>query len=159
MWARASRPCGRRQCLAGFREFDSQERYEKVHYARAIKTWIGRNSAPNFAREWVKPKKQPQIKSAPNSRELWDARTALPQVCSRRKIRRTPKPVNSTFVPISWHKQARSRKGAPDCSPGHSLGNHPRQDQTLARGERPSASLKPVAKACYPRNLHERDWR
>ncbi len=35
-------------------------------------------------------KNDPQIRSAPNSREFWDARTALPQVCSGRKIEPTP---------------------------------------------------------------------
>jgi hypothetical protein len=42
--------------------------------------------------------KTPQIRSAPNSRELWDARTALPQVCSRRTIRSASETVHSTFV-------------------------------------------------------------
>src|SRR6266404_1091742 len=45
-------------------------------------------------------KKPPQIRSAPNSRELLGARTALPQVCSRKRLRPTAKSVHSTFVLI-----------------------------------------------------------
>jgi hypothetical protein len=47
------------------------------------------------------PEKHPQkLRSAPNSCEFWDARTALPQVCSLRTIKPRAKTVNSTFVPI-----------------------------------------------------------
>ena len=48
----------------------------------------------------------PQIRSAPNSFEFWDARTALPQVCSLANLRFDPRDVNSTFVPSLWHERA-----------------------------------------------------
>jgi hypothetical protein len=41
--------------------------------------------------------KRLQIRSAPNSRELWDARTALPQVCSRKRYG----PPAKVYIPLS----------------------------------------------------------
>ena len=51
-----------------------------------------------------------KIRSAPNSRELWDARTALPQVCSRKRY----VPVARVYIPLSCQSHGTNRPyGAP----------------------------------------------
>ena len=102
---RASCKCGReppaRAGLARFRR-DSSMSDRARGRARSIQTAS-------------RAKNTPQIRSAPNSCELWDARTALPQVCSRKTIRSAHGNVHSTFVPIPWHEQAIWRSQSRIC--------------------------------------------
>jgi|SRR5215469_4259410 len=52
-------------------------------------------------------KKRPQkLRSALGLIESQDARTALPQNCSRAKVKRVPDSVNRTSVPRIWHQSA-----------------------------------------------------
>ena len=44
-----------------------------------------------------------KLRSVPNSRELWDARTALPRSLLTCRVRFRSRDVNSTFVLGVWH--------------------------------------------------------
>ena len=74
-------------------------------------------------------KKHSQIRSAPNSRELWDARTALPQVCSRKRYDR----LKNVYIPPSCQFCSTNR---PYAGP-RGMANH------RPRGRSPSPSKPP----------------
>jgi hypothetical protein len=73
-------------------------------HRESIKTGFRKASQENY----------PQIRSAPNSRELWDARTALPQVCSKRRY---GSPVKLYIPPSCQIRGTNGLSGSPETDP------------------------------------------
>ena len=67
-----------------------------------VTTWAG-SPMPTHG---ITDKKGPQIRSVPNSRELWDARTALPRSLLTCRVRSTPRACKFHLRAKGWHEGA-----------------------------------------------------
>ena len=103
LWCKCRRERPARAGIAMVRRRDSRAGFHSGQNNRRSR-WILRQGQKASARIEI-TKKSPQIRSAPNSRELWDARTALPQVCSRKRYG----PPARVYIPLSCQSPGTNR--------------------------------------------------